>query len=570
MNQILLFSDTEPGGIGTCDWDGEHKWYDVCDQPENNSFDEEEGGYGADSEDSDEDDSDVDGPITTFPYPWLSKLVVTNNNTPVAIVHKKPVEKVLMYNDRPMAVFYHRYSSILEETTQEQAIRASRKRRQPLRLTITPHAFPSTASTHTKVDTYSSAASIRTTKELSDEQHVIKIDDTFDSDVSEEYSPPRPDEETSQLVPFEHKNNGYHDPLGSPHVIGSEDEYSVISLSSGDDSVICLSSDDDDSDCDSVISLSSTESDSVIFVGSTTLKRPREETKKSKKGRESKRVRYDPGLDTSTLQSYLPLDVNYDYPGYHAVRNSRHPGVFSEYSVALNHCTRPDDVHSFFDLREAAFFLERRPKLFQSTQRQHHNARGKPVFEVYCDGSSKRGPDGNQVGGFGVWFGHYHPDNVAGPLTGELQDPLQGELRALQEAYKVLYNRHDDNLYTIYCDCYGVVRNINAGKNFQQKYHSVVTSIQLYKRLLGTKVLLQHVMGHCGHPGNERADILAKMGRVQREGSIYCMNAIMEDRYRRTIGEDPDYPFNGHKLDYLLDRDHYAPPSMNGHGRRRA
>lgn len=606
MNGKGLFSDSEPNGIRTCDWHADVKWYDASDVLDN-PFDQEDDGYGADSEDTDDDDTDFDVSITTFPYPWLSKLVVTHNQKPAAIIHKKPVEMTMMYRGRPVALFYRRFSSILEEMTNDLTFTTTPKKeaRQPLLLSVTPH----TPSAHTAAE-YSMPT---TTAEHSG---LIKIDDTHDSNNSDWYSPPEPLEQISQVVPFEYHNNGYYsyatpdtpcpaspyvtcssdfgsleecsrvfplehrvdkycDTPGEPSptlpcvIDSSDDDYpeSVISLSSGDDSVICLSSDDDASDCDSVISLSSTESDSVIFVGASTLKRPREEPKKSKpQERGPKRIRYDPALEESTLQAYVS-------PGnsqrtYYAVKYSRHPGVFTDFNVALNHSTRPEDVHRFDDLQDAAYFLESRPKFFEATQRQHLNIRGRPVFEVFSDGSSKVDSDGKQWGGFGVWFGHYHPDNVAGPLTGDLQDPLQGELRGLLEAYKVLYNRHDDLLYTIYCDCYAVVQKLNAGKSFPRKYHTIATSIQLYKQLLGMKVMLRHIVGHCGHPGNERADILAKMGRVRRDGRISCMNAVMEDRYRRTIGEDSAYPFNGVKLDYLLDRRDW--PQKMGAQKRRA
>ncbi|KAG5359902.1 hypothetical protein CJU90_5746 [Yarrowia sp. C11] len=623
MHQKEVYS--EPGGIGIVgDWQGPKEWYDTFDE----SYHPSDDGYGADSEDSDIESVTVDE--DTFPYPWLSKLVVTHNLSPVAVIHKKPVEKIVTYLGQPVAVFYHRYSAIIGDSTGHCGNQtASMRTKKTLLLTETTSSFSPSPADYSgyftpetdhreviKID--DTLGSIHTE---TDHREVIRIEDTLDS--IQDYSSPRPVEdsylkeeqdyldtpaaplptspyvtgfsedeeeafeqrsevvpfqpsqdvpfEPSQDVPFEHPQNSdneEHHENGSNGSHGSHDEYaeSIISLSS-DDSVIILSSDDDESDCDSIISLSSTESDSVIYVGSATLKRPRAEPKTSKPTRKEKkarkegkeprfepiRIKYDPALDESILVHYPTLTPDTDV-SYYAVKISKHPGVFTDFNVALNHANRPGDVITFMQLRGAANYLKKRPKFFESTQRQHQNKWGKPVYEVFSDGSSKIDADGKQWGGFGVWFGHYHPDNVAGPLVGDMQDPLQGELRGLLEAFKVLYNRHDDNRYTIYCDCYAVVKKLNEGKNFPRKYHTIVTSIGLYKRLLGYRVQLQHIVGHCGHPGNERADILAKMGRVRRDGPISCLNAIMEDRYRRTIGEDEVYPFNGRKLDDWLDK----------------
>lgn len=351
-----------------------------------------------------------------------------------------------------------------------------------------------------------------------------------------------------------------------PYIISSNDEYDYelpgyVSLSSGDDSVICLSSDDDDdheSDCDSVISLSSTESDSVIYVGSAlkrpakqepseraqrSVKRVKRQGKKDGKKEEIVRVRFDPEKDEGYLTPYLPEKL---ITSYYAVKRSRHPGIFSNFKVAVNHCRHPGDIHRFSTLEAAAYSMGRNAEYFHSTQRQYHNKAGKKTATaVYSDGSSKKLGNGKQEGGFGVWFGHYHPDNIAGRLTGDLQDPLQAELRGILEAYRVLYNRHDKLNYIVYCDCFSLVKKLNNAGNLPRVYHSTVTSIRTYKELLGPRVKLEHIVGHSGHPGNERADILAKMGRVSRVPSIFCMNAVLEDRYKRTIGADPGYPYYG-------------------------
>ncbi|KAB8286353.1 hypothetical protein B0I73DRAFT_162585 [Yarrowia lipolytica] len=98
------------------------------------------------------------------------------------------------------------------------------------------------------------------------------------------------------------------------------------------------------------------------------------------------RTRYDPGLDASTLQPYVsPGDSQ---RSYYAVKYSRRSEVLTTFNTALNHCTRPEDVHSFDNLQEAAYFLKRRPKFFKTTQRQHLNIGGRPVFKVFSDGSS--------------------------------------------------------------------------------------------------------------------------------------------------------------------------------------
>ncbi|RDW33781.1 hypothetical protein B0I72DRAFT_163902 [Yarrowia lipolytica] len=95
---------------------------------------------------------------------------------------------------------------------------------------------------------------------------------------------------------------------------------------------------------------------------------------------------YDPGLDASTLQPYVsPGDSQ---RSYYAVKYSRRSEVLTTFNTALNHCTRPEDVHSFDNLQEAAYFLKRRPKFFKTTQRQHLNIGGRPVFKVFSDGSS--------------------------------------------------------------------------------------------------------------------------------------------------------------------------------------
>ncbi|KAG5363091.1 hypothetical protein CJU89_2246 [Yarrowia sp. B02] len=545
MNLKDLAYDIGPDTTSIHPASGEPDWLSSYDY-RNNPYDDHANGYGADIGDSDDDDSDEEDCILTFPYPWLSKLVVTYDGSPEAIIHKKPVERVVTHNDEPTAVFYHRYSSIIEhkaiDTDSVNSI-SNITPEVPLKLELTPTApsEPSTALDHhvDSVVPFTVEESSAERGNVTDPDHShITINDTFDDSVC--------------IIPSHEHPQAENVPT---HTYSDDDGYpeSVISLSSGEDSVICLSSDSEDSDCDSVISVSSTESDSVIFVTSTTLKqpkpkrpreerpkRPREEPKPSKKIKQDRptkrtKVRYDHRLDASTTVSYKSPDST---ASYFAVKRSKYPGIFSCYSVALNHCRGPEDVHHFPTLGHAEYFMGPRAIYHPSTQRQHLSPRGDPIFDVFTDGSSKTYSSGTTLGGFGVWFGQYHPDNVAGALDGEMQTALQAELRAILEAYKVLYNRHDQHMYTIYCDCVPLVRKLNAGRGIPPEYHATVTSIQLYKNLLGPKVRLDHILGHAGHPGNERADILAKMGRSARSGSIPYLNTVLEARFKRAIKKD--------------------------------
>lgn len=150
---------------------------------------------------------------------------------------------------------------------------------------------------------------------------------------------------------------------------------------------------------------------------------------------------------------------------------------------------------------------------------------GVPV--VYTDGSCMSNGMRRCKAGFGVFWGDNHPDNLSEPLNHGPPTNNRAELfaviRALQQAekkgYKRLVVRTDSNLLiqSMNVWIHSWHRNnwkTSAGTDVKNKDLLVELDLLLKK----VHVCFDHVRGHVGIYGNEKADELARSGAERYVG----------------------------------------------------
>ena len=94
--------------------------------------------------------------------------------------------------------------------------------------------------------------------------------------------------------------------------------------------------------------------------------------------------------------------------------------------------------------------------------------------------------------------------------TGELSTNFRAEQQAIVDASKILQQRNIQNNKLVFlCDCLSVLQ---ATQREPQDNMERELTLQLNKLSEHNKIILQWIPAHCGIPGNERADRLAKEG----------------------------------------------------------
>ncbi|RDW49984.1 hypothetical protein B0I75DRAFT_167791 [Yarrowia lipolytica] len=217
------------------------------------------------------------------------------------------------------------------------------------------------------------------------------------------------------------------------------------------------------------------------------------------------------------------------YPVYlWTVKYCNYPGIYDNYRVAQNHANRHSDVHRF-ESREAAeeFMGSTAFQTYNTSDNSYLSVFGERIYKVYTDG------------GYGVWFGENHPDNVAASLRGGNQCSQQAELQALVDAYRITCDRQDGRIYEIHCDCQTAIDLVNISCLNYCRFRSTVDKIRQYKQRSNATIFLLRVLGHNGDPGNERAHYLANMGRKSCFKQDYpCVNGAL----RHLMGQGTSGP----------------------------
>jgi ribonuclease HI len=142
-----------------------------------------------------------------------------------------------------------------------------------------------------------------------------------------------------------------------------------------------------------------------------------------------------------------------------------------------------------------------------------------PLVTIYADGASKGNGKAGARGGWG-FSAEFSNGQVQENFGGETPATNnQMELTAVIQALNCLDQKHSVTMVT---DSQYVVKGMSEWmsgwkrRGWKSSTGEVVKNIDLWKEL--DKASAQHavtwqwVRGHCGHPGNERADELANRG----------------------------------------------------------
>uniref|UniRef100_A0A0N5ANA2 ribonuclease H n=1 Tax=Syphacia muris TaxID=451379 RepID=A0A0N5ANA2_9BILA len=212
----------------------------------------------------------------------------------------------------------------------------------------------------------------------------------------------------------------------------------------------------------------------------------------------------------------------------YAVARGRKPGIYESWPECLK------QVHGYANARcmekgknNKSGFDKHSRKLgpVKNVVAEQWISDGVPV--VYTDGSCmSNGMKGRCKAGFGVFWGDNHPDNLSeplheGPPTNNRAE-LTAVIRALQQAekkgYKRLVVKTDSNL---------LIQSMNVWihswrkNNWKTSTGSDVKNkdllVELDMMLKKVQVCFDHIRGHVGIYGNEKADELARAG-----AQLYC------------------------------------------------
>lgn len=146
----------------------------------------------------------------------------------------------------------------------------------------------------------------------------------------------------------------------------------------------------------------------------------------------------------------------------------------------------------------------------------------KGFVHVYTDGSCEGNGKYTAAAGLGVYYGENHPMNVSDPVRGKPTNnagEIQAAIRAIQDTQNVgikKLNIHTDSQFLINSAC----KWMSSWKRKDWRLATgkkVVNEID-FKQLDGLiengnmVIKWSYVPAHSGHPGNEEADRLAKIG----------------------------------------------------------
>jgi len=125
---------------------------------------------------------------------------------------------------------------------------------------------------------------------------------------------------------------------------------------------------------------------------------------------------------------------------------------------------------------------------------------------IYTDGSAE---EAIRNGGAGVFINY--PDGSSRSIslpTGKICTNFKAEMIAIQTALKQIDPQPNEH-YAIFTDSMAAIQNISANKT-DTTTQNTITALQC--KSATSKIIIQWIPAHCGIPGNERADRLAKAG----------------------------------------------------------
>ncbi|KAJ1993915.1 hypothetical protein GGI25_001880 [Coemansia spiralis] len=215
----------------------------------------------------------------------------------------------------------------------------------------------------------------------------------------------------------------------------------------------------------------------------------------------------------------VPATTHSAAKSYYAVRIGKTPGVYTTWAECQEMVSGVHNAHfkKFSNIYDAHAFV-------QSTIARKSNC---DEVVVFTDGASSGNGQQGARAGVGVFFGHNDPRNISVRLLGERQTNQRAELTAIEMAISMVHKNDPrgmlrlkvctDSMYAIKCVTEWSKRwELNGWRDATGKRpvenQDLVKSILRLVRARNGRVRFEHVRGHSGVAGNERADELAVRG----------------------------------------------------------
>tara|TARA_R110002073_G_C9282446_1_gene565271 strand:+ start:293 stop:730 length:438 start_codon:yes stop_codon:yes gene_type:complete len=144
------------------------------------------------------------------------------------------------------------------------------------------------------------------------------------------------------------------------------------------------------------------------------------------------------------------------------------------------------------------------------------------MIQIYTDGSCKKGGDG----GWGVAV--YEDNILVSELFGGELDTTNNRMELLA-FIKALQYAYDNNIRDaeVFSDSMYVIKGTTEWlRNWIAKDYSGVKNCDMWRRIEKANFIwgtmnIQHIKGHAGHEGNEKADALANRGVSELRSGVW-------------------------------------------------
>ncbi|VDN01577.1 unnamed protein product [Thelazia callipaeda] len=212
--------------------------------------------------------------------------------------------------------------------------------------------------------------------------------------------------------------------------------------------------------------------------------------------------------------------------GFYAVARGRKPGVYERWFECAKQVKGFQNAKykKFATKNEAlAFMLQNSGrKSLELNSREQKQWEGVPI--VYTDGACSFNGHAGAVAGIGVYWGENHVDNISEPLQNGLPTNNRAELTAVIRAVQMAVQRNYQRII-VRTDSNLLIQTVNTWihrwkqNGWKTANGSDVKNkdliIHLDNLLKNLQVRFEHVAGHAGILGNERADQLARDGAAR-------------------------------------------------------